>query len=289
MRLRTLPLAIVGIGYGLFAVSQVQEINWLIGGLTLSTAILLQIFSNIANDYGDYKNGADTHREDRATASGSISTQGMKILLWGFGILSFGLGVLLLLVAFKNNLTTLFVFVGLGILCLIGAYKYTAGNKPYGYEALGDVSVFLFFGVVGVLGTYYLQTNAFHSPPLYLAISSGLLAVSVLNINNMRDIETDKAAGKKTLATKLGLMKALLYQKTLYSISLGFLAFYAFKMGPHASWESEPKIIVILLFYFVFFLFHRKLLNSRERKVYNNLLKINVLLILALSILFWFI
>ena len=289
MRLRTLPLAIVGIGYGLFAVAQIKEIDWLIGGLTLATAILLQIFSNIANDYGDFKNGADAHREDRATASGSISMQNIKILLWVFGILSFGLGVLLLIVAFEDNLISLFVFLGMGILCLIGAYRYTAGDKPYGYAALGDVSVFLFFGVIGVLGTYYLQTNAFHAPPILLAISSGVLAVSVLNINNMRDIETDTIAGKKTLATKLGLKKAMLYQKTLYSIALGFLAFYAFKMGPHATWESKTKIIVILVFYFVFFFFHRKLSQCKEHKTYTNMLKINVLLILAMSLIYWFV
>ena len=289
MRLRTLPLAIVGIGFGLFAVSNVQEINWFIAGLTLATAILLQIFSNVANDYGDYHNGADGHREDRAAASGSISMSGMKVLLWVFGILSFGTGLLLLYIAFQENFTALLLFLGLGIICLIGAYKYTAGNKPYGYAALGDVSVFLFFGVIAVLGTYYLQLNAFHLPPLYLAISSGLLAVSVLNINNLRDLETDRAAGKKTLALKLGLANGLLYQKVLYAISLGLLAYFAYEFGPHVYWDGKPKIIALLVFYLLFFILQMKLRKAHEHKTYTNLLKINVLLILALSLTYWFI
>lgn len=282
MRLRTLPLAVVGIGFGLFAVSAIQEIDWFLGGLTLATAILLQIFSNIANDYGDFHNGADGHRADRATASGSISLAGMKVLLWLFGILSFGTGLLLLFVAFQENWVSLLLFLALGILCLIGAYKYTAGKKPYGYAALGDVSVFLFFGVIAVLGTYYLQTNAFHVDAFLLAISSGLLAVSVLNINNMRDIETDKAAGKTTIASKFGLANALFYQKTLYAVALAFLAYYAY------SNSYRLGVVIAALFYLVFFFFHKRLWKTEEHFVYTNLLKINVFLILGMSLLFWF-
>lgn len=289
MRLRTLPLAIVGIGFGLFAVSNIKEIDWLVGGLTLATAMLLQIFSNIANDYGDYKNGADDHREDRASASGTISLKGMKTLLWAFGILSFGTGLSLLFVAFPENIFLLLMFLGLGIFSLLGAYKYTAGKKPYGYAGLGDLSVFIFFGSIGVLGTYFLQIKAFHTPPILLALAVGFLSVSVLNINNIRDLETDAAAGKKTLALKLGWANALNYQKMLYSLALGLLAYYSFLLGPHATWDSKPKLLCLLAFYLIFFFLQKKLRSTSEHKTYTNLLKISVLLILSMSVIYWFI
>lgn len=218
-RLRTLPLAFSCILAGNLLAFHYPGFSLLTWGLAMLTTLLLQILANYANDYGDFMNGADLkgrERSDRMLASGNLSPDQMLKALWLLGLLSFTSGLTLLVHALRNAAFSDFLFfLVLGLLCIAAAYFYTAGKKPYGYRALGDLSVFLFFGPVGVAGSFYLQTLQFNPLILLPAVTMGLWAVAVLNLNNMRDRIHDAAAGKITLAVHLGARGALLYHTGL--------------------------------------------------------------------------
>lgn len=217
LRLRTLPLALSSIFMGSFIAFQKSGFRWSILLLAAVTTTLLQILSNLANDYGDSINGADHDGRQgpvRAVQSGLIQASEMKIAVIIFSALSLISGLILLIIALEDIYKFL-LFLGIGILAIIAAIAYTSGKKPYGYAGLGDISVFLFFGCVGVMGTYYLHTLTF-DPSLWLpAASIGLLSTAVLNINNIRDIESDKVAGKLSIPVRIGKKAAQAYHWTL--------------------------------------------------------------------------
>ncbi len=199
-------------------------------GLACLTTILLQILSNFANDYGDTQNGADSLERigpQRAVQSGEISPESMLKAIIIFGVLSLVSGILLLYFAFRQaNLQAFWWFLGLGLLCILAAYTYTAGKKPYGYAGLGDISVLIFFGLVGVLGSNFLYTHRFEAVNILPALSCGFLATGVLNLNNIRDIESDTKAGKFTIPARLGKQKAIVYHWILLALAvLSILAF----------------------------------------------------------------
>ncbi|MGR3810406.1 1,4-dihydroxy-2-naphthoate polyprenyltransferase [Jiulongibacter sp. NS-SX5] len=229
-RPRTLPLALSCIFMGTFLACYQGVFDGKVFGLACLTTILLQILSNFANDYGDTQNGADSTERvgpQRAVQSGEISAKQMFKAIVVFGVLSLVSGILLLYFAFRNaNPEAFWWFLGLGLLCILAAYTYTAGKKPYGYAGLGDISVLLFFGLVGVLGCNYLFTLRFQSVNILPATSCGLFAVGVLNLNNIRDINSDKSAGKYTIPVRLGKTKAIVYHWIL--LTLGMLAMIAF-------------------------------------------------------------
>ena len=215
MRPRTLPLALASIimGTGLAAAEGVFD--WLVALLCILTAILLQILSNLANDYGDSFHGAD-HVErkgpKRAVQSGLVTAGDMRraIILTSLG--SMLSGVALLWFAFGRDAFSLtIIFILLGAAAIGAAITYTAGKMPYGYAGLGDIAVLIFFGWVGVLGSYFVQTIRFSSLVLLPATACGLLAVAVLNVNNIRDMESDRQAGKNSLPVRLGLPRARQY------------------------------------------------------------------------------
>ncbi len=221
-RLRTLPLALASIGMGSFLAAANQGFSWLVFGLTSLTTILLQILSNLANDYGDTQNGADSVEREgpkRAVQSGAISPKAMLQAMIIFGILSFVSGVALLYFSLQSWRLIL-IFLAFGILSIIAAITYTAGSKPYGYAGLGDLSVFIFFGWLGVMGTYFLHTQSFDWLILLPATTCSCFAVAVLNINNIRDINSDKKAGKITIPVRLGREKAVTYHFTLLIIGV---------------------------------------------------------------------
>jgi 1,4-dihydroxy-2-naphthoate octaprenyltransferase len=223
-RLRTLPLALSSIGMGSFlaAASGLFSLKTFI--LCALTTVFLQILSNLANDYGDSIHGADsTDRKGplRAVQSGAISARQMLAGMAVFVLLSFGTGLYLLYETLKDaSRETIFLFLGLGVLSIIAAITYTAGKKPYGYAGLGDISVLIFFGWLGVLGTYYLHTHQFNWSYLLPATSCGLFAAAVLNVNNIRDIESDSKAGKKSIPVRLGKQKAMVYHALLLSLGI---------------------------------------------------------------------
>ncbi len=247
-RPRTLPLALASIMAGGFLAASHGQFRPAVVALAALTTILLQILSTLANDYGDSQNGADSvHREgpQRAVQSGAISPAQMKRGMGLFGALSLGSGLLLLWVALGAAGAWVFLaFLLLGLSAIWAAVNYTAGSKPYGYAGLGDLSVFTFFGLVGVCGTYFLQaysqvpvwTQALPWPVLLPAAALGCFATAVLNVNNIRDIRSDKLAGKITIPVRLGPVQARRYHWLL--LVLGFSAavlYVAFTY--HSPWQ----------------------------------------------------
>lgn len=229
-RLRTLPLAVSCIAMGSFLAADKGYFAWNIFLFCILTTVLLQILSNLANDYGDAISGIDgEHRTGpkRMVQAGAITKQAMRKALYLFAILSLISGITLLYVTIDNLQTFLF-FLGLGIACIIAAIAYTVGKKPYGYVGLGDVSVFIFFGLVGVGGTYYLFTKTIDWQIFLPASSSGLFAVGVLNINNVRDIESDKASGKFSLPVRMGKSNAGIYHLVITIVAIMTAISYAY-------------------------------------------------------------
>lgn len=212
------------------------------------TTTLLQILSNLANDYGDGIKGTDNDKRigpERAIQSGKISLFLMRRAIILFSILSFISGVYLLFIS-NINLSQTLIFILLGILSIISAIKYTIGNKAYGYYGLGDVFVFLFFGLLAVLGTSFLITGGFYFNVFLPASSIGLLSVAVLNLNNMRDIENDQDMGKLTLPVKLGIRKAKIYH--LFLINFAFVLMLLFVIISHLDWYIYLSFAIYILF-----------------------------------------
>ena len=239
-RPRTLPLALASIMAGGFLAASHGQFRGVVVGLAALTTILLQILSNLANDYGDSQNGADSvHREgpQRAVQSGAITPQQMKRGMTIFGLLSLVSGLALLWVALGTAGAWIFgTFFVLGLSAIWAAVNYTAGSKPYGYAGLGDLSVFIFFGLVGVCGTYFLQTRTLPLAVLLPAAALGCFATAVLNVNNIRDIRSDELAGKITIPVRLGPVRARRYHWLL--LVLGFSAavlYVAFTY--HSPWQ----------------------------------------------------
>lgn len=222
-RLRTLPLALSSILMGGFLAASVHAFQWSIFLLCIATTICLQILSNLANDYGDSVHGADSADRkgpSRAVQSGKISAAQMKTGMIVFVVLSLLSGISLLFVAFGLNWKAILFFFGLGILSIIAAIAYTVGKRPYGYAGLGDISVFIFFGLIGVMGSLYLFIHDVRWEYVLPAISCGVFAVGVLNINNIRDIESDQKAGKYSIPVRIGKQSASFYHWSLIFIGL---------------------------------------------------------------------
>lgn len=235
-RLRTLPLALSSIMMGGFLAASVHAFQWNIFLLCISTTIFLQILSNLANDYGDSIHGADSADRkgpSRAVQSGKISAREMKVGIIVFVVLSLISGVSLLFVAFGLNWNAILFFLGLGVLSILAAIAYTVGKRPYGYAGLGDISVFIFFGLIGVMGSLYLFTHTLTWEYVLPAISCGLFSVGVLNINNIRDMESDVKAGKYSIPVRIGKEKAVLYHWGL--MILGLISTVAFVLLHYVS------------------------------------------------------
>ena len=243
-RLRTLPLAVSSIIVG-SALACFAD-NWRYSGpshfrpvvlvLALLTAVLLQILSNLANDLGDHQHGTDNSERvgpQRAVQSGAITPEQMRRAMLICGTLAFLSGCALITVALGLSFQTL-AFLLIGLLAIGAAVKYTFGKNPYGYAGLGDISVFLFFGIVGVCGTFHLHTTQFAMPVLLPAIGIGLLSTGVLNVNNMRDIVNDEASGKRTLVVRMGPSNARIYHTLL--IIGGMLGLAGFALMADLGW-----------------------------------------------------
>ncbi|WP_249977883.1 1,4-dihydroxy-2-naphthoate octaprenyltransferase [Vreelandella olivaria] len=241
-RPRTLPLACASILLGTGLAANAQAFNPAVLLLALLTAIALQILSNLANDYGDAATGADDHARIgpvRAVSSGLLSPGAMRKGMVITAIAAALFGLLLLLTAFGNQWGHILTFLLLGAASLLAAVTYTVGlgGTPYGYRGLGDIAVFLFFGLLGVIGTYYLHTQQLSGLPFLPAVSCGLLATAVLNVNNVRDIESDARNGKITLAVRLGRANAIRYHWSLLGLALLLTLIYLVVLpAPLAGW-----------------------------------------------------
>jgi len=231
-RLRTLPLSISGIIVGAALGNNFNALNDLTAHIILRSSIFwlailatigFQILSNFANDYGDGIKGTDDNREGelRVVASGLISPKQMKRAMLLTASITLVIALLLIYTAFgSNNFLFSAIFFGLGILSVIAAIKYTVGNNAYGYSGFGDVFVFLFFGLLSVLGSYFLFTKSLEWNLLLPAITIGLSSAAVLNLNNMRDIENDAKNNKNTLVVKIGMKNAKIYHIAILIIAM---------------------------------------------------------------------
>ncbi|HMJ70951.1 MAG TPA: 1,4-dihydroxy-2-naphthoate polyprenyltransferase [Cyclobacteriaceae bacterium] len=219
-RLRTLPLSLSCIGMAAFLAAAADKFNGLLFFLCCLTTVFLQILSNLANDYGDSVNGADHAGRtgpQRAVQSGAISASQMRNAVVLFAVLCLLSGIGLLLIAFGLDWNALLFFLVLGALCIAAAIAYTVGRKPYGYAGLGDLSVLIFFGLVGVMGSLYLFTRRFDYTDILPAFSCGFFSIAVLNVNNVRDIESDRQAGKFSIPVRIGRERAIVYHWFLLS------------------------------------------------------------------------
>ena len=248
IRLRTLPLSLASIGMGSFLAAYAGKFSLQIFCFCALTTIFLQILSNLANDYGDTKHGADsTDRKGpmRMVQSGLISKKAMRVAIILLIILSLASGVYLLYLAFGLNQQAFITFLLIGIASILAAIAYTAGSKPYGYAGLGDLSVLIFFGFVGVIGSYYLYTLEIYPGLILPALSCGFFSIAVLNLNNIRDIESDKLAGKLSIPVRLGRKRAIIYHQFL--LIGGTASALAFAILEVKNWPAFLFLLVIPL------------------------------------------
>ncbi|QSV12412.1 1,4-dihydroxy-2-naphthoate polyprenyltransferase [Kosakonia oryzae] len=237
LRPKTLPLAFAAIVVGTVLAWWQGYFDPLVAVLALITAGLLQILSNLANDYGDAVKGSD--KPDRigplrGMQKGAISLAQMKRALIIVIVLSCISG-LLLVTAATQTLADFIGFLVLGGLSIVAAITYTIGKRPYGYLGLGDISVLIFFGWLSVMGSWYLQTHMLIPAVILPATACGLLATAVLNINNLRDIDSDRENGKNTLVVRLGPINARRYHVGLLVGALLCLALFNL-LSLHSLW-----------------------------------------------------
>lgn len=229
-RLRTLPLSISGIIVGTGLATSIGFFDWKIFVLALLTTVGFQVLSNFANDYGDGIKGSDKDRvgEQRLVGSGIVSAKQMKQAVVITAILTLISAISLIYFSFgKDNFTYSILFFVLGLFSIIAAIKYTVGKSAYGYSGFGDIFVFIFFGLVSVVGSYFLYTKKIEWTPFLPAITVGMLSVGVLNLNNMRDRENDAKVGKNTLVVKIGDEFAKYYHYYLLISAILFSLLYA--------------------------------------------------------------
>ena len=281
-RLRTLPLAFSCIIMGSGLAYATGQFNLMVFILALITTLFLQILSNLANDYGDFVKGTDNDERvgpDRTMQSGLITKPEMVRIMWVIALLCSIFGVWLIYEGTNGlDLLKAGVFAILGITAMGAAVKYTMGKNPYGYAGLGDIFVFLFFGWLGVLGSYFLHTHTLNWELLLPASSIGFFTTAVLNINNMRDHLTDEKSGKNTLVVRIGISWAKRYHFMLNFIGILFIVLY-----------TVPAINAILFFLFGFVLFikpAREILRNKDYTSFDPYLKKQVIAIFLFTIIF---
>ncbi|MDZ7742391.1 MAG: 1,4-dihydroxy-2-naphthoate octaprenyltransferase [Bacteroidota bacterium] len=265
MRLRTLPLAMSSTLGGTFMAVGDKRYNALVIGLAILTTLLLQILSNLANDLGDSLKGTDNVNRlgpRRTVQGGEITVREMKsalIIVSGLTLIS---GIVLILSSLGLDSWLVIVFLILGMISIAAALKYTLGERAYGYKGFGDLFVFLFFGLTGVLGTYYLNAHQLPPDTFLMAASVGLLSAGVLNLNNMRDIKNDRLSGKNTIAVIMGPKKAKIYHMIM--IIGGLLCGVIYTL---LNYGSPLQFIYVLVFPVFIYDLVRIMKNHEPRKL----------------------
>ncbi|MEJ6492199.1 MAG: 1,4-dihydroxy-2-naphthoate octaprenyltransferase [Flavobacteriales bacterium] len=282
MRLRTLPLSLSGIIIGSLIALKLGYWNALIFILSLFTTIFLQVLSNLANDLGDHLKGTDNEDRvgpKRTTQTGEISVSEMKKAVTFLSALSLIFAGLLIWVAGREmSSSRIWTYIFLGIGATLAALFYTLGKKAYGYSGKGDLFVFIFFGLVSVLGVYGLYAPFFYWKIVPVAVGVGLLSVAVLNLNNMRDHINDKKSGKFTLVVKMGIEQAKIYHTALILIACFAFAFSSLMYG-----DLAPLSIIAL----IPLLFHlKRVLETDKEEDLDPELKKVALNTFAISLIF---
>lgn len=271
MRLRTLPLSISGIIIASSFAHYNGCFDWKIFILALLTTISLQVLSNLSNDYGDGVKGTDNANRigpERAIQSGKISPEemfdGIKINILVCIVCSF----MLIFTSFGSQHFYLsLTFFILGISAIIAAMRYTIGNKAYGYRGLGDVFVFIFFGLVSVIGCYVLYAKTVDHMVFLPAITIGLLSIAVLNLNNMRDIDSDKLSGKETLAVRLGSKNAKVYHFSIIIAAIIVSALFG------VLYYTSPYVFMYFIAYIPLTIHLRTVWSVKDPKKFDPELK----------------
>ena len=282
-RLRTLPLSVSGIILASCFAIYNGDFNWLTFIFAILATINFQILSNLANDYGDGVRGTDNENRigpERAIQSGKISPEQMLWAIRALILTSIGFIFFLILYSFGFSKVFLsFLFICLGALCIFAAINYTVGAKPYGYRGYGDVFVFIFFGLISVIGCYVLYAKSIDHVVILPAITLGLLSTAVLNLNNMRDIESDKLAGKKTMAVILGFKRV----KTYHYILIFTAILISFLFG--IFYYTSPLNLIYMIIYIPLLLHLKRVKHIKNLKDFDPELKVVALLTFALSVL----
>jgi 1,4-dihydroxy-2-naphthoate octaprenyltransferase len=274
-RLKTLPLALSNTIIGTCLAAANGMFRWSVFGLVVLTTVLLQILSNMANDYGDFVNGKDTAERigpKRMVQSGEISPKTMLRGMIIVGILCAISGVSLIVLGTEGmDISNLLIFGLLGLAAIAAAIKYTVGKNPYGYRGLGDIFVFVFFGLVGVIGTYFLQTQSFRWDILLPAAAIGFLSTGVLNMNNMRDYDADKNAGKRTIVVAMGVKKAAFYHLFLVAGAAVLAVIYTF-----VNFVSPWQWFFLLSFPLLFLNLKKVFTYSDAKQLYPELPRLSM-------------
>lgn len=281
-RLRTLPLAMSCTILGSFLAYAHGNFRWIVFVLALLTTLFLQILSNLANDYGDTIHGTDNDKRigpERVTQKGWVTKNQILFVIILFATFAFLSGSLLIFIGLKSTLQIV-LFYSLGLASIFAAIKYTIGKNPYGYIGFGDLFVFLFFGIVGVAGTYYLHSHTLNPWIILPASTLGLLSSAVLNLNNMRDIENDTLSGKKTLVVRIGPRAAKFYHVGLITTSMVLSIVYTLLF-----FDSAYQLLFLITFP-LFFLDIRTVLQNTKPIELNNELKKLALSTFAFSVTF---
>jgi 1,4-dihydroxy-2-naphthoate octaprenyltransferase len=228
-RIQTLPLSISGIILGSFFAYYNYSFDNIVFILSIITAISFQILSNFANDYGDGILGTDNDRigPKRVIATGKLTPQELKKGIIVNVFISITFSYSLIKYSFKDDYLFIVIFLFLSIFSILAAIKYTMGKTPYGYYGFGDIFVFIFFGLLSVFGSYFLQTKSVDYEVFILGAIIGFLCVGVLNLNNIRDIENDSKMNKKTIPTRIGFKNAKLYHYCLIILSILLIITFA--------------------------------------------------------------
>jgi 1,4-dihydroxy-2-naphthoate octaprenyltransferase len=292
-RVRTLPLSVSGILVGSFYAMSQGIFNWKIVILALSTTLGLQILSNFANDYGDGVKGTDNEDRigpKRAIQSGLITPGEMRYAIFITAFLTLVSAMLLIYVSFKGKyfLYSIIFFV-LGILAIASAIRYTVGKNPYGYRGLGDVFVFTFFGLVSTFGVYFMFAKQIDWLLFLPATAIGLLSVGVLNLNNMRDEESDRKSGKNTIVVKNGGAWAKKYHYlliiTAMVLMLAFALIFDFSYRDPNPGRFNFDLYFFLIAYFPIIAHLKRVAKNKEHKLLDPELKKLALSTFLLSVL----
>ena len=283
MRLRTLPLSMAGVLLGILLAVADWKVDLWTAILIVITTVCLQILSNLSNELGDVLRGTDTAERQGpqyGLNSGEMTIRDMKVLIGIFVGLCIVFGTAMTWRAFGTlwGMTPILVLM-LGAAAIMGAMKYTLGHNPYGYRAKGDIYVFLFFGLVAVMGAYFVCTKGvgLHWKLLLPAAGIGCFSVGVLNVNNIRDMKTD-AANRVTVAIKLGAHRARIYQTVL--ICLGWVCMAAYCLLCWPSWWHWLWVLTLPLY-----VLHLRGVWTREDRALDPMLPLLVLSTFALSLL----
>ncbi|TXE15135.1 1,4-dihydroxy-2-naphthoate octaprenyltransferase [Seonamhaeicola algicola] len=265
MRLRTLPLSISGIIIASCLAAYNGVFSWSIFILAILTTLSLQILSNLANDYGDGVKGTDNDDRigpQRAIQSGKLTPNEMFNAIKINVLIAIVLALMLIFTAFGvHHFLLTFTFFILGVASIVAAIRYTVGGKAYGYRGLGDVFVFIFFGLVSVCGCYVLYAKTLHHVVFLPACTVGLLSAGVLNLNNMRDIQSDEKSNKITLAVKLGKKHAKTYHYTLVIVAILLSALFGI------LYYTSPLNLIFMVAYVPLYFHLKTVKNNKEPKL----------------------